>query len=56
MADAMDDSSSVPYVFITLLGTGMPWSEQEVGLSFHEWARKFLLAEPKKEKKLSAIM
>ena len=40
MADAMDDSSSVPYMFITLVGTGMPWSEQEEGLtSFLEWAR-----------------
>ncbi len=34
----MDDSRSVPYVFITLLGTGMPWSEQEEGRDFLEWA------------------
>ncbi len=35
---AMDDSSGVHYVFVTLLGTGMPWSEQEAGVSFLRWA------------------
>ena len=41
----MDDSSGDPYVFITLLGTGMPWSEEKEGLGFLEWASSCLEAE-----------
>ena len=43
--DARDDSSSVPYVLITLLGTGWSWSEQAEGQRFDEWASSCLLAE-----------
>ncbi len=34
----MDDSSGAHYVFVTLLGTGMPWSESETDVSFRSWA------------------
>ena len=45
MADAMDDSSGVHYVFITLLGTGMPWSEQPEGQTFLEVGRSCFAVE-----------
>ena len=44
MAAAMDDDSD-DYVFITLLGTGMPWSEQPEGHTFLEWAQECFEAE-----------
>ena len=37
---AMADSGGVPFVVVTLLGAGMPWSEQEEGMTFRDWACK----------------
>ena len=29
-----------PYVFVSLMGTGAPWSEQKEGTTFEEWTEK----------------